>query len=131
MTSCFQFMIPGRVPVKKNTQRIIRKHGHIRAIYSARFTEWNRVALFTLKQAWKRDPIRVPCEMRITFYFKNRSGEADLSNLIEGPQDALTQAAVIVDDNLITMIRAQKIFSTKEEPRVEIELIADETQEVA
>lgn len=38
---------------------------------------------------------------RYTFYFENHSGEADLSNLLEGPSDLLQDAGVIKNDRLI------------------------------
>jgi Holliday junction resolvase RusA-like endonuclease len=89
-------------------------------IYSAQFREWETRALVELRQTWNGKTIDQPLEAVFRFYFKNRQAESDLSNVIEAPQDALTKAGVIIDDKIIQVIHATKIFG--HEPRVEIEL---------
>ena len=57
------------------------------------------------------------------FYFSNHQHEADLSNLIEGPQDLLKELGFIVDDKLIySLDGSKKVFSKDEPERVEITL---------
>lgn len=63
-------------------------------------------------------PIPYAIEAHYRFYFENKHGEADTSNLIEGPQDVLEKVGVIVNDKLITKLTAEKFFG--HEPRVEI-----------
>lgn len=123
MIELFSCTINGRPIVKKNTQKIVRRYGTTVAIYTPQFLEWQKSAMVSLKQAnMSREMITVPIEARFKFYFKNRSGEADLSNLIEAPQDVMKKAGVIEDDRLIQVIHATKHFG--HEPRVEIELYA-------
>lgn len=120
MTPIFKAEINGRCPVKKNKMKVVRRHGNTIVIYSPEFREWERIALLALKQANQGQTIDEPLEARFKFYFKNRSGEADLSNLIDSPQDALTKAGVIIDDRIIQLLQAEKVFG--HEPKVEIEL---------
>ena len=90
---------------------------------SDRYLAWENQAVGILKQLWRRDPIADPVIARFTFYFKNRSGEPDLSNCYEGPQDALAKAGVISNDKIIQgHDGSRKHFG--EEPRVVIELLA-------
>ena len=110
--------IPGRAYVKKNTQRVVRGR---RVIYSPNFLAWERGALATLRRAYRGLPSEGNLEARFSFYFANRQAESDLSNLIEGPQDALQKAGVIANDKQIITLHARKFFGA--EPRVEIELL--------
>ena len=111
-------ILPGRCIVKKNTKRFV---GHGRVIYSPSFRIWNAQAILALRKQWRnKPPLDTPLEMTIRFYFENHQAEADVSNLIEGPQDALKEAGVIVDDKLIYALYAGKIFG--EAARTEIEL---------
>lgn len=125
----FVCSISERCPVKKNTQRIVGFGKSKRAIYSPQFVAWQRTALLQMKRAHEhREPISQPLRMIIGFFFKNRQAEADLSNLIEGPQDALKLAGVIADDKLIHEIRAFKYFGT-DQPRTEIYLFTIEGEQ--
>lgn len=125
----FSCTIPTRCPSKKNTQKVVRKHGRTFVLYTKQFREWEALALATLKQAWSgRDAFTEPMEARFRFYFKNHQHEADLSNIVEAPQDALQKAGVIKDDKLIWIARLEKFFG--EEPRVEIELYPYASEEI-
>ena len=74
-----------------------------------------------MKRQWAgREPIAEPLEVRYRFFFANRQGEADTSNLVEGVSDALQKSGVIHDDKLIHILHASKSFGS--EPRVEIEV---------
>jgi len=116
----YQGQVSGRCPSKKNTKKVVRRYGRTMVIYSAQFREWETRALVELRQTWNGKTIDQPLEAVFRFYFKNRQAESDLSNVIEAPQDALTKAGVIIDDKIIQVIHATKIFG--HEPRVEIEL---------
>lgn len=109
--------IPGRPIVKKNTKRF---YGKGRVVYSPKYISWENHALAHLKQCVRMKPINFAIEANFTFYFENRQAEADVSNLLEGVQDALTKAGVIHDDRFIHLIIAKKIFG--HEPKTIIEL---------
>lgn len=121
MKPIFECTILGRPIVKKNTQRVVgygrRKH----VIYSKKFLEWQSVANATIqRRAGVTLLITEPIEAEFKFYFKNRAAEADVSNLIEGPQDVLKKTGIISDDKLIMRVRGEKFFG--HEPRTEIRL---------
>lgn len=121
----YSVSLPSRPIVKKNTQRIVGLGRGRRAIYSKQFTQWEKTAAIIMLQSkvfhsTQPFPFKAPLEARFRFYFKNFQAEADLSNLIEGPQDLLTKCGVISDDKIIRKILALKFFN--EEPRTEIEL---------
>lgn len=110
----FNISIPGRPIVKKNTMRSFGR----RQVYTPLFKAWETQALLLLKSKWKKKPIECTIFVQYLFFFKNKQAEADVSNLIEGPQDALTKAGVIVDDKLVVSLSAHKYFYA--EPRTEI-----------
>lgn len=119
----FRAVLAGRARVKKNSLQ--RKYSFAQrrtlTLPSDLYLAWEKAAVLDLKSQWGwRDPIDKPIILRARFYFKNRQHEPDLSNCLEGPQDALQKAGVIANDRLITRIYAEKFFG--EEPRVEIEL---------
>jgi len=120
----FECTIPGRVPVKKNTQKVVLlQTGRRAAIYSAKFRSWEEGAILECIQANKsRRCYAGPMIAFFSFYFQDHMHEPDVSNLVEGPQDVLKKAGVIEDDRLIHELHARKIFDSNEEPRVEIVL---------
>lgn len=106
--------------VKKNTQRVVGVGRGRRVIYSPRFLEWETEALLKLRSEWKDRPITKPLCAIFRFFLKDRSAEPDVSNLVEGIQDALKKAGVIEDDGLIQLAHIGKF--PYEEPRTEVEL---------
>jgi len=124
----FKCTIPGRPAVKKNQQKVVRRWGQTRVVYTPQFYEWEQRALLEMKRAMLgMDTIREPLEMKIHFTLENGRSLPDLSNLLEAPQDALTKAGVIEDDRLIQVINATRVHGNKKkplEPKTEIELYA-------
>jgi len=117
----FKIFIPGRPPSKKNTKKVVRRHGHTLVIYSKKFREWEALALPLLRRAQAgKKTIDQPLEISLRFHFKNHAAEADVSNLVEAPQDALTKAGVISDDKIIQVVRAEKIFDGTEGTDIEL-----------
>jgi Holliday junction resolvase RusA-like endonuclease len=118
----FSAEIPGRPYVKKNTKRVFGSGAKKRVVYSPEFLRWQTMALFALKQtlAGQGSILRGELHASYIFYFKNRSGEADVSNLIEGIQDCLQTASVIENDKQIMSLDAQKIFNGLEKTVVKL-----------
>lgn len=77
----------------------------MRRVPSAKYSAWGRIAQLKIGQQLAKDrhfkTITTPINAKLTFYFKNRASEADLSNLYEGIQDELKKMKVIEDDKLI------------------------------
>lgn len=122
-SAIFTCTIPGRPIVKKNTQRVIRRGGRTFAIYSTKYRSWEKNAIAACNCAFNsnlQSCLDMPLIADFKFYFKNRQGEPDVSNLVEGPADMLKKAGVIKDDSLFQIVKAQKFFN--QEPRTEIEL---------
>jgi Holliday junction resolvase RusA-like endonuclease len=118
----FECFVHGRPPSKKNTKKVIRKYGKTIVLYSERFREWESHALVYLRQAFVgRETIEEPLEIKLVFYFRNRQQEADVSNLVEAPQDALEKAGIIKNDRLIQVVHARKVFDKfKEGMQIEL-----------
>lgn len=113
--------IPGRAIVKKNTKQVVGSGRHKKVIYSKNFREWEAMALIYIKQQWQfAAPLKKSVHIFYHFTFKNKQGEADLSNLIEGPQDALVKAGVIEDDRLVISLKAEKHFGYAPKTYIEI-----------
>ena len=107
----YKIFIPGRPPSKKNTKKVIRRHGRTFVLYSKPFREWEETALAYLKgSVVLKEPLSCPLEIKLVFQFNDRRREADVSNLVEAPQDALTKAGVITDDKIIQVVHARKEF---------------------
>lgn len=139
------FIIKGNPIVKKNS-RPVHMHGKIPFIgKSKRLKEYEEVAYAELlkqmldyrKTAYTitQDPdlcdlfplfdAEEPFYVRYWFY-RGDKRRCDCSNLVEAPQDALQQAGVIENDNLIAEFRASKAYD-KENPRVEIIISQDKS----
>lgn len=120
----FKATVFGRPIVKKNTQRVVRKGGHTFVIYNQRYVEWRKSAILQLKhQLNEIQPIsfKEPVNLSLKFYFENKQGQADLSNLVEGIADVLEELGVIENDKLVCSLNGtSKHFG--EEARVEIEI---------
>ena len=114
--------IPGRAYVKKNTKRVYGSGAKKRVVYSPEFLSWQTTALSVLKQTKTRclSILSGGLHASYTFHFKNRSGEADVSNLIEGIQDCLQTASIIENDKQIVSLDAKKIFDGTEKTIVQL-----------
>jgi Holliday junction resolvase RusA-like endonuclease len=97
--------------------------GHSKhVIYSARFVQWEQIALRALANSamMPKAPLKGHLAVQFNFFFQNHMAEADVSNLIEGPADALKKARVIHDDKQFMRVKAEKFFNERCEPGVEI-----------
>jgi Holliday junction resolvase RusA-like endonuclease len=118
----FRAVIPGRCIVKKNTKNLVGRGRFKRAVYSKKFVMWEQNALVALLDPSLRLLIDIPVTAYFKFYFANRQSEADVSNLVEGPQDVIVKAGILRDDKLVMRIIAEKFFG--ESARTEVELYA-------
>lgn len=126
MTAIFKSFIPGRPVSKKNTKKVVRRYGRVLVIYSRQFLAWESVALPVLKRDFAgRQTIDKALEINLVFHFKDKRREPDVSNLVEAPQDALTKAGVIIDDRIIQVVKASKVFDGTEGTDVELYLVGD------
>lgn len=118
----FEAEILGRPVIKKNTQKIIRRGGKTFAVYSKLFKDYRTRVLFQFKQARLRRDSMLRGELHASyeFHFKNKQGEADVSNLIEAPQDCLAESLIIENDKQIVSLDAQKIFSGLEKTIIKL-----------
>lgn len=73
-------------------------------------------------------PVRLLCVLQLTDFFTKRRTinlkGGDLSNLIQGPEDAMVKAGILRDDGLITEIIANKEWGP--ENRVTLSLVFDD-----
>lgn len=112
--------IPGRVISLKNSKRIVCRGRFPKVLKSERYEEWEAGAMAALKRSFKGHLVDYPCELHARFYFANRQNEADLSNMVQGPEDVLQALGILANDRLIMREVTEKFFG--HDPRVEIEI---------
>lgn len=112
--------IPGRVISLKNSKRIVCRGRFPKVLPSERYAQWRLDAIAAHSCSFKGHLVDYPCEVHARFYFKNRANEADLSNMIQGPEDLMQELGILKDDKLICRSISEKFFG--HEPRVEIEI---------
>lgn len=104
MKPLFVGYISGRVAIKKNsTQRKYSfKHKRTFTMPSDKYLAWENLAVLQLRSQWKnKDAIANKVHIKFTFHFSNYKNEPDLSNCLEGPQDALVKAGILTNDKLV------------------------------
>ena len=91
--------ISGRIPSKKNSKQIIQGRGKSRPrlISSSDYLLWEKQAILEIKVAWEHKTIYKCESITYDFYFPDKRVR-DLSNTIEGVNDALVSAKVLLDD---------------------------------
>lgn len=122
MKLVFEATIPGRPAIKKNTQRVVRRGGRTRAIYSKSFQRWEDAAYFHFKRTlmWEGAPLTGELSAEYVFHFKNHQWEGDVSNFIEAPQDFLQDVGVIENDKQIMSLTARKVFDGTESTEIKL-----------
>ena len=107
----YSFIIDGRPMSKKRNWTIgWNRSGMMpRIILSKRYKEWEKGVvdqLWVQRMQYQANmvglwiPIDYPVQATFIFYIK-RKGKYDLSNLYQGPEDALVKAQILEDDSLI------------------------------
>jgi Holliday junction resolvase RusA-like endonuclease len=120
----FACELPGRPIVKKNTQRIVGVGKGRRRILSPKYIAWERGAylhaIAARSRANRAESFGGLVFAKFFFHFLNKQAEADVSNLIEGPQDLLVKAGVLKDDRQIVALFAQKEFGLPAKTIIEL-----------
>lgn len=113
----------GNPPTKKNSQQIVGTGKKKRIIQSARYLEYEQMALWQLKGKGPQKPFQGPVNVKCIYYRKTRH-RVDLVNLLNATLDILTRAKVIEDDNckVVVGMDGSRVYYDKENPRVEIEI---------
>lgn len=103
------FIIDGRPMSKKRNWAPLCGRGRPRIVLSKRYREWEKGVvdqLWIQRMQYQASmtgpwvPIGYPVQVTFIFYIK-RKGKYDLSNLYQGPEDALVKAQILEDDSLI------------------------------
>jgi len=93
-----QIWLSGRIPSKKNSRRIVTANGRPRLLSSKEYLAWERGALLEIRAGWEEKKI-IKCKS-ITYDFMFPCKRVrDLSNAVEGVNDTLVRAGVLLDDN--------------------------------
>jgi len=117
----FYCKIPGRARTKKNSKEIIRAKGRHIPVSSKTFLEWEKTAMLVVaneKSKISTPTIKEYCTAIYTFNFKNRQGEMDTSNGIEGIADVLEKTGIVKNDKLIKNFYAEKNFGVEDSVEV-------------
>jgi len=93
--------LPGRVPSKKNSKRIIQAGGRPRLISSEAFLAWHEEMMLRIRRYRPKKPIRRAAVL-ITFYPPN-GRRFDLSDAAESVMDLLVDAEILADDDFISV----------------------------
>lgn len=121
MELVYKVIIPGRPYVKKNGAKVFRG----RLVYTENYRAWEQTAAMFINKTLSMYskpafPITGPVRMQAIFCFENRMAEADLSALLEGPQDVLQKCGVIKNDRQIILLDGStKVFGDPS-PRTEL-----------
>jgi len=118
----WKYTISGDTPSKKNTKGFQRSTG--RTYYKKPFTDWRDSALWELKVQKRPDAPLETVNGVILRFFRRTDRRADLTNLSEGPMDALVKMEILKDDDFKCVPQVELVYEgkDKENPRVEIEI---------
>jgi Holliday junction resolvase RusA-like endonuclease len=118
----------GRVPSKKNNLRRVQVKGRLITLPSVKYCDWESTAVFDIKMQ-QINQLHPPYKISYRVFAPDRKA-SDLSNKIEGINDALVKAGVITDDNwfVLTDLSVSFIEVDKANPRIEVEIISAEVK---
>jgi len=121
----FSMRLEGRPGIKKNGKRIVNAGRKRTIISSDRYIAWEKITYLKVAEASRKldiEPIQHYIFAIYVFNFTNHQHEIDTSNGIEGIQDIMQKARIILDDKYIRNHWAEKKFNQPEDS-VEIYLI--------
>lgn len=90
-------VLPGRVPSKKNSKRIVIVGGRPRIISSEAFLTWHEEMMLRIRPHRPKTPI-LSASVAIKFFAESRR-RFDLSNAAESVMDLLVDAGILADDS--------------------------------
>lgn len=116
--------LPGRVPSKKNSKRIVQVGGRPRLISSAAYLAWHEEQMLRIRAHRPKKPI-ASAHVAITFFAENRR-RFDLSNAAESVMDLLVDAGFLADDSWVVVPELLVRFGgvTSRHARAEVTLTA-------
>lgn len=108
--------IQGRPAIKKNNQMIYGRGKKKWIGPNGKYRQWEKEMVKYLLQTAVVTGMPFDCvmELVVRFHFKNHQWEPDASNCVEGVQDALQKAGIIMNDKLIYKVVAEKVFDGEE-----------------
>jgi Holliday junction resolvase RusA-like endonuclease len=115
----------------------VTKTGH--AFMPAKYKAYKAQAVSELQAQWELEPIKKGCRVVVFYIFqrpkstpkkqtkrKHKKTKPDIDNLQKSTFDALVQAGVLHDDNVIYEIRATKfIAGINDDPHTQIHILQD------
>jgi len=115
-----KFTIPLPPISKKNSQRIMLKHGSGKPFImpSEQYKQYERDAMWFIPKGRRIDyPVNVKC----LFYMPTRR-KCDLTNLLEAIDDVMVKAGLLADDDytIIESHDGSRVFIDKGRPRTEV-----------
>jgi Holliday junction resolvase RusA-like endonuclease len=115
-------VLPGRVPSKKNSKRIINAGGRPRLISSEAFLAWHEEMMLRIRRHRPKKPI-ARAAVALQFFADSRR-RFDLSNAAESVMDLLVDAEIIEDDSafLVSDLHLQLGGIEPKNARVEVEI---------
>lgn len=115
-----KIIIPLQPISKKNSQRILVRHGRPFIMPSEIYKQYENAAGFYINADTRRN-LNTPVNIKCLFYMKTRR-KCDLVNMLEAVDDILTTYGVIEDDNfsIVASHDGSRIFYDKDNPRTEI-----------
>lgn len=121
VTPLIKLIVPGKAMILKNHKRIFGRGRRKIVLPSERYLAWEKEAMLHVARQMTVSGINHPVFVDYKFYLKNFQGEPDASNLVEGIQDVLQKAGVLVNDKLVRKFTAEKIFG-EGDARTELEI---------
>jgi Holliday junction resolvase RusA-like endonuclease len=120
MGTTVRFTIPGDVPSKKNSKRLIMRGARRFLVPSQKHEDWHREASWLVKKYRPRAPLNY---IKIELWFwPSSKRKADLTNKAESVMDLLVDSGFIVDDNWFACpeISLRRVAVDPANPRVEV-----------
>jgi Holliday junction resolvase RusA-like endonuclease len=116
-------LLPGRVPSKKNSKRIIQAGGRPRLISSEAFLAWHEEMMLRVRRYRPKTPI-ARAAVTITFFAESRR-RFDLSNSAESVMDLLVDSGILADDSWAVVPELTLRFGGVDltNPRAEVQLL--------
>ena len=93
------------VPVPKTNRYVRRRNGAV--FIPPRVKNWQKRALWELKNQWEGEPIESRVSVDITLILPNNR-KRDIDNMLKSLWDVMERAGVLRNDNLIYEVRTIK-----------------------